>query len=209
MTAAVLLAPQDPGALSDQAQESARQGRFEEAEFEPGQRLGEQSLRRLHVAQIEQSRKELAARPQPHDLATRYLLGQDLSRLDRRDDALRAWRAALAIQPRNVRLMQVMIVEYAKGRYFQDEAALAARALELKPDDPDLYLLAIKAYQDARDFASGLALARRAAGRFPGSARANFEYAFHLQLAGDLAQACVYLDKALALDPHYEGPLFF
>src|SRR5205085_284536 len=132
---------------------------------------------------------ELAARTNPRDFNTRYILGQALSNLGRREDALRAWRAALGIQPGNVRLMQIMIVEYEKGRYFREAASLAARALQANSADAGLYFLAIHAYQNARDFKSGLEVARRAAERFPDSARANFEYAFHLELAGEAAKS--------------------
>ena len=55
--------------------------------------------------------------------------------LERREDALRAWRTALKLNPKNARLLQVLVVEYGKGRYFQDAAEVARRALELAPDD--------------------------------------------------------------------------
>ena len=56
-----------------------------------------------------------------------YLLGAACRSLGRSEDALRAWRSALRIQPDNLRLMQVMSVEYSKGRYFGDAAELAKK----------------------------------------------------------------------------------
>ena len=61
--------------------------------------------------------------------------GSALSKLGRTDDALRAWREALKLQPRNLRLMQIMSVEYKKGRYFGEAAELARRALEINGND--------------------------------------------------------------------------
>ena len=105
--------------------------------------------------------------------------------------------------------MQVMSVEYSKGRYFGEAAALAQRALELKTNDPNLYFLAIKAFQDAGDYAAAGNIAQRAEQTFPDSARANFEYAFHLQKDGKIDQALAALQKAMKADPSYEEPFFF
>src|SRR5205807_501701 len=127
-----LLTPQDPSALSDKAQEFAQQHRFDEAEklwrqaltlspaffpalFNLGYMKSTQGKHAEAAPLLEQ-----AARANPRDFNTRYLLGQSLSNLGRREDALRAWRAALAIQPGNVRLMQIMVVEYEKGRYYRE-----------------------------------------------------------------------------------------
>jgi tetratricopeptide (TPR) repeat protein len=152
---------------------------------------------------------ERAAKASPTDFNSHYLLGATLQRLGRREDALRAWREALAIQPQNQRLMQVMSVEYGAGRYFQEAADLARRALESKTDDPNLYFIAIKAYQDAGSQAEAMEIAAKAVARFPDSARANFEYAFHLQKTGRFEECLPYLKKAMQLDPKYEEPFFF
>jgi tetratricopeptide (TPR) repeat protein len=219
--ALLLLAPQDPAVLSDQAQELARQSRFDEAEklwrqalaISPGFFPALFNLGYMKSTQAKYSESVTllgqAARANPKDFNTRYLLGQALSKLNRDEEALRAWRAALAIQPGNLRLMQIMIVEYEKGRYFGEAAALAKKALGSRVDDPELYFLTIHAYQNARDFPAGLEVARLAAERFPNSARANFEYGFHLQVAGNAEQSRIYLLKAIATDPKYEEPLFF
>lgn len=150
---------------------------------------------------------EQAARLNPRDFNTRFLLGQSYLKLNRPDDALRQWRVALEIQPANIRLMQVMIVEYENGLYYAEAEALARKALDLDPADLNLYLLAIHACQNARDLPTGFEIARRAAARFPGSARANFEYGFHLQRAGQPAEQ--YLKKAMELDRNYEEPCYF
>ncbi len=152
---------------------------------------------------------ERAANEAPEDFNSHYLLGAAYQKLDRREETLRQWRKALAIQPNNLRLMQVMTVEYNAGRYFQDAADLAGRALKLKPDDSNLYFLAIKANQDAGNQSAAMQIAKQAVARFPASARANFEYAFHLQKSGQFEACLPYLEKATELDPTYEEPAFF
>ena len=77
-----------------------------------------------------------------------------------------------------------MVVEYGKGRYFQEAAEVARRALELAPNDANAYYLAIKSLQDAGQYPEALEIAGRAVNRFPQSARAHFEYGFHLQKVG-------------------------
>jgi hypothetical protein len=51
-------------------------------------------------------------------------------------------------------------------------------------DDLNAYLLAIKSCQDAGQYTEALEVAGRAVSRFPQSARACFEYGFHLQKVG-------------------------
>jgi len=152
---------------------------------------------------------ERAIRANPKDFQARYLLGTVLTGLGERDAGLREWRAALALQPSNLKLMQVMIVEYEKGLYYGEAEKLARRALEQNARDLNLHLLAIHACQNARDLTTGLQIARRAAEEFPDSARANFEYGFHLQRDGRTAEAFRYLKKAMQLAPNYEEPYFF
>jgi len=79
----------------------------------------------------------------------------------------------------------------------------------LNSQDPNLYFLAIKAYQDAGDYAAAGEIAKRAAEKFPASARANFEYAFHLQKNGAISEALERLQIAMKADPSYEEPFFF
>ena len=211
----------DPEVLSAAAQQLAVAKQFEPAEklwkraleLSPGFFPALFNLGYMHFStqQFEKALPflERAAETSQKDFNSHYLLGTSLQRLGRRDDALRAWRKALAIQPQNQRLMQVMAVEYGAGRYFQEAAELARRALESKADDPNLYFIAIKAYQDAASHAEAMQIAERAVARFPGSARANFEYAFHLQKAGRFEECLPYLKKATELDPKYEEPFFF
>ncbi len=150
-----------------------------------------------------------AARNNERDFNSRYLLGLTLARLDRREDALLAWREALRLEPNNLRLLQIMSVEYSKGRYFSEAAQLAKEALDLEGGDQNLYFLCIKAFQDAGDLESATAIALRAVLRFPESARANFEYGFQLQHEGKLPEALSYLTMAMKADPAYEEPFFF
>ncbi|PYV08656.1 MAG: hypothetical protein DMG07_25190, partial [Acidobacteria bacterium] len=67
----------------------------------------------------------------------------------------------------------------------------------------------IKAAQDAGDEGAALQAARRAVKRFPESARANFELAFHLYKLGRVEECLPYLRKAMEADPRYEEPFFF
>ncbi len=135
--------------------------------------------------------------------------GANFQQLDRREDAIRAWKAALTFQPKNVKLMQVLSVEYSYGRYFHEAAAMARQALRVTPLEQNLYFLAIKAYQDAGNQAAAAELAADAAGRFPHSARAQFEHGYYLQKQGNTAAGMKYLQRAMALDEKYEEPLFF
>lgn len=147
-----------------------------------------------------------AAALAPKDFNTRYVLGSALVRLGRREDGLRQWLAALEIQPSNVRLMQVMSVEFSKGRYFLQSAEMANKALALQAEDSNLYFLAIKANQDAGQTEVAAEIAAGAAARFPESARANFEHAFYLQKTGRMDEAVPLLKRAMAADPGYEEP---
>ena len=150
-----------------------------------------------------------AAGLKPGEFQSQFLLGAARSRLGRTDDALAAWRKAEALQPKNARLLQVMAVEYSRGRYFQEAARTAERALGLNTEDRNLYFLAIKSYQDAGDTAAAGTLAQQAVTRFPQSGRAHFEHGFHLQKQGRLDDALKHLEKAMELEPRYEEPPFF
>jgi tetratricopeptide (TPR) repeat protein len=124
-------------------------------------------------------------------------------------ESLVAWRAAEKLRPDHLRLLQLMVIEYGKGRFFAEAAAPAKRALSLQPDDEQAHYLAIKAMQDAGDNTAAADMAKEAARKFPGSARANFEHGFHLQKTGKVESAAAYLKKAMELDPSYEEPPFF
>lgn len=152
---------------------------------------------------------EEAARLRPADFNAQYLRGSALVELARREDALEAWRKALALQPGNLKLLQAMSVEYSKGRYFHDAARMADAALKRNPAEANLYFLSIKAHQDAGGAVAAMQVAERAAARFPESARAQFEYGFHLQKLGRVEEGVARFEKAMALDPNYEEPLFF
>lgn len=218
---ALLAGPQaDPDALSESATKLAMEQRFDEAaalwqqalKLEPGHFPSLFNLGYMHLTRTRYGEAapllERAVRAQPDNFNARYLLGSALVNLKRGDDALRHWRAGLRLQPRHVKLMQVMAVEYSKGRYFAEAAAIARRALDLIPGDLNAHLIALKACQDAQDPAA-IEIARRAAEKFPSSARANFEYGFHLQKVGQAELSLPYLKKAMAADPKYEEPFFF
>jgi len=155
------LAQLSPDALSDRARELASAGKVEEAEglwrqavekapshFASLFNLGYLSAQRHNDAEAVAWLRR-AARVNPRDFNTHYLLGSALARQDKTDDALREWREALTLQPGNRKLMQVMCVEYSKGRYFEEAARLAELVLRGAPDDASLYFLAMQARQDA------------------------------------------------------------
>lgn len=224
MTAALLLLlaalQANPDALSDQAQQLALQRRFDEAAA-----LWQKALQaaphhfpslfnlgymRYSQGRFEQAEPWLAraAKEKPADFNTRYLHGAVLLQLTRREDALREWQAALAAQPRNYKLMQIMSVEFANGYYYKEACAMGRQAVALHGDVPEPWLVAIKACFEARD-PDTLALTKQAAERFPASARANFEYGFQLQKAGLRDESLPYLQKAMTQDPNYEEPFYF
>lgn len=212
---------QTPAELSDRAQEFAKKGNTAEAE-KLWERAIEQSPKyfpalfnlgymNYSLNRFEQacSFLERAAQVSPDDFNTRYLLGAAQSRLENVDAALRAWRKAESLQPKSLRLLQAMIVEYGKGHYYQDAASTAKRALALAPTTPNVYFLAIKAFQDSGDNAGALEVATEAVRRFPDESRAHFEYGFHLQKLGRVDESLKHLQRAMELNPSYEEPRYF
>lgn len=210
----------DPAALSDQAQQAAIAGRLDEAE-----RLWKQSLQGapgyfpalfnlgflyFNGGRFGEAEPLLrrAARANPKDFNTQYILGNTLLQMGKREEALRAWRGALAIRPDQLRLMKVMAVEYSKGRYFAEAAALARRSAELAPQDADAAVLAVQALTDTGDLKAATVLAREAAARFPGVARVQFEYASLLHRQGRWEQAGPLLEAAMRSDASYEEPWY-
>ena len=218
---ALALTQLSPDALSDQARELASSGKVVEAEglwrqavemapthFASLFNLGYLSVQLGQEAEAAEWLRR-AAKVNPKDFNTHYLLGSVFVRQDKTEDALRAWREALALQPGNAKLMQVMCVEYGKGRYFEEAARLAELALRAAPEDQSLYFLAMQARQDAGQHAEAFQLALRALEKFPASARANFEVGFHLHKLGRWDEAMPYFEKAVAADPNYEEPYYF
>ena len=101
-----------------------------------------------------------------------------------------------------------MVVEYGKGRYFNEAADTARQALKLSPSDEKIYYLAIKALDDAGNSSEAQEVAKSAVDRFPQSSRANFECGFHLSKSGNTDEAAKFLRRAMELDPRYEAPIF-
>src|SRR3954454_2180191 len=213
-------AAEDPATLSREAQQKAQEQRFDDAErlwkraveLSPAYFPALFNLSLMYVRQERFSDAEpllrRAANASPLEFNAFYLWGTVLAKLGRTDDALRAWREALALQPRNLRLIQVMSIEYSKGRYFAEAAKLAGQALEINGNDLNTMLSAIKAYQTAGDDDAASKIARRAVERFPDSARANFELAYHFHKEGRIEEAQQRLERAMKADASYEEPLF-
>lgn len=210
----------NPDALSASATQLAQQGKLEEAAALWQRAIAAQpghfpSLFNLGFLRQSQGRNEeasallaRAAKVNPTDFNTHYLHGAVLLKLDLREEALREWRAAAAVQPANYKLLQIMAVEYGKGYYYREACDSAQRALKLRNDTPDPWLIAIQACHDARD-PGVLELTRGAAEKFPASARANFEYAYQLRRAGLREESLPFLKKAMEADAAYEEPYFF
>ena len=210
----------NPDTLSASATQLAQQGKLDEAAALWQRALIAQpthfpSLFNLAFLRQSQSRNEeasalltRAAKANPSDFNTRYLHGAVLIKLDRRDDALREWRAAITIQPANVKLLQIMAVEFGKGYYYRESCEAARRALAVRSDTPAPWLIAIQACDDARD-PGVLELTRDAAEKFPANARTNFEYGYQLRRAGLREESVPYLKKAMEADASYEEPYFF
>jgi tetratricopeptide (TPR) repeat protein len=219
--ALALRAADTPASLTDRAQQLAQQNQLQEAE-----KLWKQALAldagyfpalfnlgymNFTLDRLDQASEYLqkAAKAGPREFNAHYLLGVVRQKQNDAEGALRAWKQALAIRPDQTKLMQVMAVEYAKGRYYNEAAQMARAALKLQPNDLNAHLVAITACRQAGDRESGLAIAEQAVKKFPESARANFEYAWHLQKFGNVAEGLPYLEKALELDPDYEEPYFY
>jgi len=211
----------DPAALNEAAMKAAAEKREEEA-----QKLWKQAVENdpaffpalfnlgffyFSHSRYDQAEPWLAraARARPDDFNSRYLLGTTLVNLDRLEAGLVEWRAALKAQPGNYKLMQIMAVNFSKGRYFKEAAEIARRALALRSDDPNAYFVAITSCQEAGEADTAMEIAHRAVEKFPDSARANFEYGYHLQKLGRSEAAMPYLKKAMAADPSYEEPFYF
>jgi len=219
--AVLLLQAANPEALSEQALGQAQLKNFGEAE-----RLWKQALAaapalysaNFNLGYMYQSQGRFAdaepylrkaASAQPRDFNAQYLLGAVLAQLGKSDDALRAWRAALTIRPGHLKLMRVMAVEYSKGRYFREAAAVAEKALAMKQDDVSLWLTAVKAHQDGDDHVAALKLAARMIAAFPLDPRAAFEYGFELSRAGRPGDAAPYLKRAMEARQPWEEPFYF
>ena len=210
----------NPDALSASATQLAQQGKAEEAAALWQRALAAQpghfpSLFNLgFLRQSQGQNKEAsallarAAKVNPRDFNTRYLHGVVLLRINQRDAALTEWRAATAVQPANYKLLQIMAVEYGKGYYYREACDAAQRALKLRNDTPDSWLIAIQACHDARD-PGVLELTRGAAQKFPSNARTNFEYGYQLRRAGRYGESVDFLKKAMEADASYEEPYFF
>jgi tetratricopeptide (TPR) repeat protein len=150
-----------------------------------------------------------AGEVQPEEFNTHYVLGAALARVERNDEALHAWRKAVTLRSDHVRLMTLMAVEYGKGRYFSESRRIALQALELQDTDPNLWFIALKAYQDDGDHPGALELTTRLTEKFPNLARANFEHGFELYRAARPAEALPYIRKAMEMESGYEEPFFF
>lgn len=146
----------------------------------------------------------------PRDFNSAYLLGTVLARQNETDAALRAWRGALALQPGEPEELDAGDERgVQQGAVLCGGGADGGGGVRLRTEELALYLVAIKARQDAGQHDEAFALARRALGKFPGSARANFEVGFHLHKLGRWDEAMPFFQKAIAAEGAYEEPHYF
>ena len=210
----------NPDDLSESAKQLASTRRFDEAaalwkkalQIDPNHYPSLFNLGYMRFSLSEFSAAEpllsSAAKLHPDDFAPHYVLGSELVQLGKREAAILEWRAALRVQPSNLKLMQILSVEYSKGGYFREACDIARRALALAPGEQNVWILAVKSCYEAHDPAA-LKPASDAVQRFPASARANFEYGYQLQRQGRMDESLPYLKKAMDADPAYEEPFYF
>lgn len=96
-----------------------------------------------------------------------FVRGLNHQQLEQRDNAIRAWRSALALQPDNVSAVRGV---HTRAQILE-AAALAREGLKRFPTQEPLYYLALKALQDAGDMETEATVAADAVRRFPQSAR--------------------------------------
>lgn len=220
-TFALLLFAADPAKLSQQALEAAQRRDLPEAErlwkqalalspdlFEANFNLGYMYRSKGDLAAAEEHLRK-AAVTQPQNYNAQYLFGAVLSQLNRTEEAIHHWRIALRLHPDDLRLMQVLAIEYSKGRYFRNAADLAEQALTIKQDDPSVWLTAIKARQDANEHSAALQLAQKMTAAFPDHPRAAFELGYELTRAGRGEEGLPWLVKAMNSAPRWEEPFYF
>lgn len=217
----LLLLATDAVTLSQQALKAAQQRDFANAErlwkeslaaapalFEANYNLGYMYHSRGEFAHAERLLAKAAA-SQPKNFNAQYLLGATLSKLNRAEEAIRHWRVAVSLRPDDARLMHVLAIEYSKRRYFREAGDIAEKALLHKRSDPSLWLIAIKARQDADDRSAALRLARQMAAEHPGNARAEFEIGYALTRIGRDGEGLPWIEKAMRSAQPWEEPFYF
>jgi len=80
-----------------------------------------------------------AAEASPNDFNAHYLLGVTLLKLNQSDDAPASLARSAAYPASNLRLMQVMSIEYSKGRYFGDSRGARQACPRFEKRRPNLY----------------------------------------------------------------------
>ncbi|HYO80369.1 MAG TPA: tetratricopeptide repeat protein [Bryobacteraceae bacterium] len=146
-----------------------------------------------------------ASEVNPKDFNAAYLLGVVRSQLGQVDEAIVAWRHALALQAGNRKLMRIMALEYRKGSYFREAAEMAEKSLD--PADKASWQLAIRSWHDALDHMRALTLATKFAALHPDSA--FFEHGYALYRNGRAGEAEPLLARAAQHPQASEEAQFF
>ena len=102
-----------------------------------------------------------AAHTSPGDFNASYVWGSALSQLGRTDDALRAWREALKLQPRNPRLLVQIGRAYSRDRQVNKARSAFRRALQLDSSPLTLNAAAYYSADAGLDLKNAEALSRR------------------------------------------------
>jgi tetratricopeptide (TPR) repeat protein len=146
---------------------------------------------------------EEAVRLQPDLAAAHNALGNAYSALDRRTEALAEYSEALRISPdlAGPRVhANIGLALQREGRLSQALPHLR-RAVELEPDDAELWLHLAAAHADADDSAAAIPCCRRAVELRPESPHGHTELGRALQDEGQTAEALTCFRRALELDP--------
>jgi protein O-GlcNAc transferase len=78
-----------------------------------------------------------AATANRHSILAQFHLGEVLSTLRLRDDAIAAWRAALSMQPRHVPSLLATADELRRGRAYADAAPFYRQVLSIETNNPE------------------------------------------------------------------------
>ena len=121
----------------------------------------------------------------------------------RLSEAAAACRAILALQPRDVAVLQVLAVVEAQRKEYQESLRLFAKAIRIAPDQPSLFSNRSSVMYASGQFENAIQDARRAIALKPGFAEAYFNLGNALRALEKFQEALSEYDSALSLNPGY------
>jgi tetratricopeptide (TPR) repeat protein len=144
-----------------------------------------------------------AASMRPDSFEAYSLLGVVRGNLKKNVPAIESLKKAAELRPDNVRVLSLLGLQFIEGRYYAEAIRVLSRANQLNDSEPTSWFLLIQAHYKNQDSVKALELAQKTLERFPGLARAHYEFGFQLASMGRFQDAKVSLMKALQLDPDY------